>query len=160
MKYFIGLDVGKNGGVVVIQGGKIVEMHTIPTIGKKYDLVALANIIKKYAKLESFFCIEDVRTIVVGSKSSNFMFGEGKGILEGMVAMSECPYELVMPKTWQKMVWTPNDIVKKNPKATSLLASKRLFPNETFLASSRSKKPHDGLVDAALISYYAYLKHK
>lgn len=44
--------------------------------------------------------------------------------------------------------------VKVDTKATSLLAAKRLFPNETFLATARSKVPHDGIVDAVLIGEY------
>ena len=40
------------------------------------------------------------------------------------------------------------------------MAAKRLFPNWNFLATERSSKMHDGLVDAALIGYYGYVKFK
>jgi hypothetical protein len=33
----------------------------------------------------------------------------------------------------------------------ALIAAKRLFPNESFLATEKSKKPHDGMVDSTLI---------
>jgi hypothetical protein len=47
-----------------------------------------------------------------------------------------------------------NPRVKIDTKATSLIAAKRLFPEEKFLATSRSKVPHDGIVDAVLIGEY------
>lgn len=47
---------------------------------------------------------------------------------------------------------------KVDTKATSLLAAKRLFPEETFLATTRSKVPHDGIVDAVLIGLYCVRK--
>lgn len=47
---------------------------------------------------------------------------------------------------------------KVDTKATSLLAAKRLFPDETFLATQRSKVPHDGIVDAVLIGLYCVRK--
>jgi hypothetical protein len=38
------------------------------------------------------------------------------------------------------------------------IAAKRLFPNTSFLATERSKKDHDGIIDALLLSYYAKVK--
>ena len=43
---------------------------------------------------------------------------------------------------------------KTDTKATSLLACNRLFPNANLLRTERSKKAHEGLVDAYLIAYY------
>jgi hypothetical protein len=44
--------------------------------------------------------------------------------------------------------------VKIDTKATSLIAAKRLFPDEKFLATTRSKVPHNGVIDAVLIGEY------
>ena len=52
---------------------------------------------------------------------------------------------------------TKGERFKTDTKATSLNAARRIFPGETFLATPRSKKPHDGLVDAALIAYVGFM---
>lgn len=80
----------------------------------------------------------------------------------------------IKPKVWQQLIWENKDLVvdkkkskgKKNPvidpKATSLNAAVRLFPDQEWIyptdvpmdeRSSRKTKHHDGLVDAALIAY-------
>jgi len=35
-----------------------------------------------------------------------------------------------------------------------LSRARQLWPDESFLATAKSKKPHEGLIDAALIAYY------
>jgi len=37
---------------------------------------------------------------------------------------------------------------------TAAALAKRLWPEETFLASKRSKIPHSGMVDAALVAEF------
>jgi hypothetical protein len=73
--------------------------------------------------------------------------------------------DLVQPKKWQADIWANVDKIYKtgkkiDTKKTSLMAAKRLFPNESFLATSRSRVPHDGIVDAALIAQYCKIRFK
>lgn len=155
---FGGIDVGKNGGIAIINSEGGLQLYTIPKIGTKVDYLELDKIFKSFDS-KCRFCIEDVHSIFGTSAKSNFNFGEIKGILTGMVISNGFPWELVPPKKWQKEIWTNSDMVKKpnkrtDTKATSLLAAKRIFPDQTFLATSRSKKPHDGLFDSALIAEY------
>ena len=66
---------------------------------------------------------------------------------------------MVVPQTWQKVCW--EGVPKQdNTKATSLLAARRLFPAEKFLATQKSSVPHDGLVDAALLAKYMEIKYR
>jgi crossover junction endodeoxyribonuclease RuvC len=128
----------------------------MPVIGKEYDIQAIRDI---FLSRDVFHAvIENVHAIQgkVGN-SSNFNFGLGKGILMGLVAGLDIPYTLVNPKAWQKEVWEGVTRQTDNKK-TSLLAAKRLFPSETFLATSRSRVPHDGIVDATLMAEYARRK--
>ena len=154
---FGGIDVGKNGGIAIITKEGL-KLHTIPKIGNKVDYLELNGIFNDLPK-SCIFCIEDVHSIFGSSAKSNFNFGEIKGILTGMVISNGFRWELVQPKKWQKEVWTNADMVKKpngrtDTKGTSLLAAKRIFPDQTFLATQRSRKPHDGLFDASLIAEY------
>ena len=103
--------------------------------------------------------IEDVHSLYGMSAKSNFNFGHIKGFKEGVLTAYGFDYKLVAPKVWQRGVWTEEDVIikkgKKDTKATSLNAAKRLWPNHDFRKSNRAKKPHDGIIDAALMAEYA-----
>ena len=65
-------------------------------------------------------------------------------------------YELVTPQVWTK---TMLDGIPKNieTKDRSKLAVSRIFGIDQFIVEG-SRKPHSGLVDAALIGLYGYKK--
>ena len=167
-KVYIGIDVGKKGGIAVKSPRQSeLMLMTIPRIKDKVDLRALVELFEDILMEgdEFMVAIEDVHSLFGMSAKSNFSFGEIKGIKIGILNALGFPYELVPPKTWQKEIWTSADMVYKtgkkvDTKATALVAAKRLFPNESFLATSRSSVPHDGLVDAALILEYCERKFK
>ena len=60
------------------------------------------------------------------------------------------------PSEWVMMVMVLISISS----LTSLIAAKRLFPNVNFTATERSKKDHDGAIDACLIARYGQLNFK
>lgn len=168
MKIYVGIDVGKDGGLAFLYENGQLDVHKVPTIADQISIVDLHQIIEEYI-IDSdgnLICaVEDVHSIFGASAKSNFQFGRALGILEGIVSTRRLQWIKVSPKDWQKVAWQGIPLIRKpsekpgkdgpvDTKATSLLASKRLFPNETFIPTSRSKKPHDGLVDAALIAYY------
>lgn len=150
---YLGIDVGKLGGLVFLNGkGEILEYHKMPMIGTEYDISTLRLLLQSHSI--SHVAIENVHAIQgrIGS-SSNFSFGLGKGILIGLVSGLQIPFTLVNPKAWQKVAWE-GVVRQSDTKKTSLLAAKRLFPKEDFLSTTRSTKPHDGIVDACLIAEY------
>jgi len=158
-KVIVGLDVGKSGGIVMIYQDNSIRCHIMPMLGKEYDINELKNILTPGpGEVFEHIGIENVHAIQGrAGATSNFQFGLGKGILMGLVAGLGHRYTLVNPKTWQKEAW--EGVTKQaDNKQTSLIAAKRLFPGNTFLASERSRVPHDGIVDAALIAYYCKLK--
>lgn len=159
-KIYIGCDVGKGGAFVGIdESSNIVIKSVIPKIGDNVDIQGIVNLLSFDPKeFKVYVAIEDVHSIYGTSAKSNFSFGWIKGLKTGIIATLGLTYMLVQPKTWQKYVWSPTDVVKKGTKTdtkkTSLTAAKRLFPHENFLATERSKVPHDGIVDAVLIALY------
>lgn len=154
----IGIDVGKSGGFCAIDADshQIIDHISMPTIGKEYDINAMLNFILKYKTVH--VAIEDVHAVQIAGRSTSFQFGMGKGILIGIVHSMDIPYTLVQAKAWQKVAWegVSKQVKggKTDTKSMSLIAANRLFPSESFLASPRCKKPHDGIVDASLIAYY------
>jgi len=158
-KIVIGIDVGKSGGIAKIYPDDSVEYFAMPMIGKEYDIQGIKEILTAKDGEEIVHVgIEHVHAIQQrAGASSNFSFGLGKGILMGLTEGLGLRYTLVNPKTWQKEAWEGVTRQKDN-KQTSLLAAKRLFPGYSFLATERSRVPHDGIVDATLIGYYCKLK--
>jgi hypothetical protein len=159
---YVGVDPGKSGGIVgLYEDQTIAFKHKMPMIGKEYDESELCRIFSN--PLISHVGLEDVHAIQSGKNgpkigaSSSFSFGEGKGLIRGILAGMAHKRTLIQAKAWQKIAW---EGVKKqdNTKATSLIAAQRLFPSESFLATAKSSVPHDGIVDATLIAYYVLLK--
>jgi hypothetical protein len=165
MKY-IGIDIGKNGGVALIDEESNLSMFTIPKIGKEVDLHELKSILEKVASGLSIVAMENVKALQKVGSTQSFNFGENKGQIEGLLVGLNIRYVKVLPTTWQKVCWEGVPIQKKpgktsnDTKAMSLIAAKRLFPGEKFLATERSSVPHDGLVDASLIAKYLQIKYR
>jgi|SRR6056297_316491 len=175
----IGIDPGKNGFIcimndldgMIINGDNpditIKEYYNIPIIGQEVDLNTMDSIFKNISmgvRFENYHCcIEDVHAIFGSSAKATFSFGWIVGVLEALLVAHGIPYTKVKPKEWQKEMWQGVPIQKKpngrtDTKAMSLLAAKRLFPNEDLTATERSVKPHDGKIDALLLAEYCRRK--
>ena len=160
----LGIDPGKDGGIVVLKRKKIIKKYRIPTINKKLvDLVELNKIINKYKNREAHIIIEDVHALFGSSAKATWEFGKVVGQIQGCVSASGIPYTLVAPKKWQNEMFQGVPLLKttktnqgkkvkaNDNKAMALIATKRLFPSTSFIPKG-CRKPHDGLVDAALIA--------
>ena len=79
-----------------------------------------------------------------------FKFGSGWGLVRGILAGRQIPYVLVRPQEWQKVM------LAGYPKGSEYLVASRRWPSHDFRASERCRKPHDGMVDAALIAAYGF----
>lgn len=165
-KVFLGIDIGKSGALVIVKDGKIVWKTAMPKIGKKeVDVTRLRQIIwgvRKNYKVVAVFEALAVGKRAVG-QSQIFGLGFQAGLIEGIVSGAGIPYHKVHPKTWQKEMWAGvqkvEDITgKTDTKSTSLIAAKRIWPLETFLATKLSRVPHDGVVDASLLAEYGRRK--
>lgn len=166
MKIYCGVDPGKSGGLAFLYETGQLDLHKIPLVAEEISIVDLQMIFDVYVEDGTIVCaVEDVHSIFSVSAKANFQFGRSLGIIEGIVACKGIQWLKVAPKEWQKTAWQGIPVVRKpsdkpgkdgpvDTKAMSLHASKRLFPNESFIPTARSKKPHDGLIDAALIAYY------
>lgn len=154
----IGIDPGYSGGICFLNNrGEIEDLHTIPlTADGEVNFTGLIGIMSK-VRGSDVVVLEDVHSIFGSSAKSNFQFGRICGILRTVSEFTGAEIIMAPPKTWQKKVWLEEDKVLKgkrtDTKATSLNAAKRIFPDVDFRKSSRAAKPHDGLVDAALIAY-------
>jgi len=177
MKYklVVGVDIGKQGAIscMDIESNTIV-VHKMPVnSANEISLPELSRLfdgfIEIYGRENIILGIEYVHSVFISSAKSNFQFGSSLGIIEGYLGSFKIPFIKVTTKIWQKIAHLGVPIVRKpatkeqiaknkegslDTKAMSMVACERLFPTLDTRASSRSKKPHDGIVDATLIAYY------
>ncbi len=175
MRIRVGIDIGSDGAYAVFANDKLVKYGKTPATASELDMDTLSHMILQGAEMsldeedDFHVVIEDLHSIFGTSAKSNFIFGLNNGLVIGMLQMIQWPWSKVQAKKWQKFCWegvrpveintgkldkNGNTKYKIDTKATSLLAAKRLFPKESFLATDRSKVAHNGIVDAVLIGWY------
>lgn len=161
MRAYIGIDPGKHGFISVICGD-LIESYPIPLIKGELDILGLDDIFKtiKSFSSDTYCVIEHVHAIFGSSAKATFGFGYVAGVLEALLVANKISYTKVQPKQWQKQMWEGIPVItkqgsnRKDTKAMSLLAGQRIFPQVDLRATERSKKPHDGKVDALLLMEY------
>lgn len=142
-QFFLGIDPGASGAIVILsEDGGIYESLLMPDMSQLKDLGEWAS------DLKVFVTIEDVQPDRGWHIKSAWTFAKHIGVLHHIFPNAL----LVLPRVWQKALWNPSG--EKNPKKRSLEAAKIYWPKMDWLASKRSRIPHDGLVDAALIARY------
>lgn len=172
MRYFIGIDPGKEGALVVFSGVNVIK-YVMPTIGPELDCHELSRILKKYAEQDSFVCLEQVHAIRGSAAGATFTFGGVYYACRMGLCAFNIPFTLVQPKIWQKVMYQgipeirkPPILIKKGKRAgqtmpgrldtkkMSLIAANRLFPTVDLRKNEKCRVAHDGIVDALLIAEY------
>jgi len=176
-KLYIGIDPGKNGGIVAKIDGQIVESIVMPTKAKFYLTGEIneifTNLIETFSEDgDVLVCFEDIHSMHRNGASANFGMGFASGYLEGLCTGMGLPFVKVQPKKWQEYCWQGIQPIKINTgektakgnikykidtKGTSLVAVQRLYPTADLTGRGRDRatKPHDGVVDGLLICHYA-----
>ena len=151
----VGIDPGLNGALVFIEKDTrtVVEKRVIPKIDNVLDINSLDNYIQFHQNQIYHTFLEKVHAMPRQGVSSTFKFGRVFGIIEALLVAHRLPYTLITPASWSKEMHRG---VEKSlePKKRSIIAAKRLFPDTSLVNGDRSKKPHDGIVDALLIAEY------
>jgi len=157
--YYLGIDPGKSGAFALIDSrGNISEKHVMPVVKAKgsksvYDVQRIASLLQGL--------LEDRKVKVILEKTQPFpgtgavtcwSLGYCEGMIEALLVSNKVPYQLVRPNIWQKKVLAGFNT--KDTKQASYLYCARTWPTEDWRATDRSKKPHDGLTDAAAIAMY------
>ena len=162
---YLGIDPGKQGFITGInpEVDKI-AYYAISSIGDQVNLQELDQFLSEIAPFVKHCVIEDVHAIFGAAAKATFNFGHIVGVLEGMLTAYKIPFTKVQPKKWQKEMWegiplqqspsSTGKTMKTDTKKMSLLAVKRLFPNEDLRRTERSKKDDDNKVDSLLIAEY------
>ena len=164
-KYYMGIDPGMNGGIVVLDSNHTIISKTImPTLGgskKEYDIQELYNFLIQFSSSN-----DDIKTMTILEKSQPhfhdgrkqaFKTGYGYGVLQGLLTALKISFQIEAPKTWQKKIF--EGLESDDTKSASILFCKRKWPTEIWTATNRCSKAHDGMTDAACMAYYGVMLH-
>lgn len=146
---FVGIDPGQKGGICILNAqGEIISIFPMC----KYEL--LYNRLGSYNNI-AHLVLEKAQAYPKQGVVSVFNYGCHYGILQGIIISLSIPFSLIPPRTWQKnMIFAFNK--KLDAKEKALLSANRIFKKKSnfWLETSRCKKPHDGMIDAALIAEF------
>lgn len=155
---YIGIDNGLSGGLAAIMPCGDPTCIAMPTRGKakgnEVDALAVADWLDSIK--DSF---EDGLRVVIetpgkfskGIQAVSSMW-DSYGALRAVCEVKRIRHYRIAPQHWQKVMMP--GCKKGDTKPAALQKARQLWPNEAFLATDRSTKPHEGLIDAALIAEY------
>lgn len=146
MKYTLGIDPGKTGGIALVRED-LQEAHAWRYPEDVQNAMELLTEIANYDCVISLVAIEKVSAMPKQGVSSTFKFGLNYGAWLGGIAALHLPHIMVTPRQWQKKML---DAGTGETKERSLNMARRLFPSVDL----RYKKD-DGKADALHLARYA-----
>lgn len=160
MSRIMGIDPGLRGGVTIIDNGKIIYKGKMPVRTKnkegkqEVDFNQIKVLLDTYKP--DFVILEKASPRpmegVVSAFTSGLNWGAVRTVCELHVGKDNLI--LVSPRVWASKLHIQTIEEVPDPKERSLNVVKKLFPEESFLGTVRSKIPHDGIVDSCLIAYW------
>lgn len=165
MEVFIGIDPGLTGGIAILDTSKqIVKMMPMPLIDGEFDHITIAKIFKEWMfEYEVKLVVIEALSTRPGQDASRVMkYSKNFGILIGILESIGSNYIEVRPQTWMK-TFEPIDGENLTPtkrrtliKRRNAVIAKKLFKGESFSIGIRSKKAHEGIVDAVLLANHGF----
>lgn len=155
---YIGIDNGVSGGIVALSpvaGCAPILSAPMPVQrarrGNEIDVREVGELLRDH-ELNRPEAVSVIIEEPVGSQSAHAAASMAGSFhaLRGFLETSGFRWHRITPQSWQR-VMIPG---KGDTKARALEAARRLWPAETWLASDRSRVPHDGIIDAALIAEF------
>ncbi len=157
MEVFCGIDPGLTGALAFLNTDTArLEVFDMPTVkvstGDSTRTVMqpakLADLLDK--KAPDLSLVEKVHSTPNDGHVGAFTFGKATGIIYGVLAGLDLPYEEATPGKWKKDLKVPAN------KEEAVGVASRLFPRCT---SIWNLKKHHGRAEAALIALYLAIKH-
>lgn len=154
----LGIDNGLNGGLCLIAPSTrdVVGFTTMPTKQVKdkreVDPKALLRWLDEYRRDTLLVAIEEPLRHAASSQAMRSMaisFGKIVGLFEA----KDIEVERVQVRDWQRAILGKNVPAGKT-KQVALQRANEIWPDEQWLANSRCRSAHDGIVDAALIAHF------
>lgn len=161
---YIGIDNGISGALVALSDhpGPAIAMTPMPVkskgqgSGKEVDALALWLWIYEHGGPGCHVILETPGKHSPGVLALCSMW-DCYGVIRGVLEARRVRHHRIMPQAWQKIM-LPN-CPKGETKPAARARACQLWPYETWLATEKSTKPNEGLIDAALLAEYGRI-HK
>lgn len=161
-RVIIGIDNGLTGGLVALSDhpGPPIACMPMPTRGKakgnEVDAEAVWDFICRHRDNDITVILETPGKHSPGVQALCSMW-DSYGAIRGVLESRGIRHHRITPQMWQK-VMLPG-CAKGDTKPAALARARQLWPAESWLASPRCNKPHDGMIDASLIAEYGRIKN-
>jgi hypothetical protein len=164
---FVGVDGGKAGGIAAVHigAGRSIMLNALPLPHDEetglLQVEPFAAMLRSWAApmgIEQVL-IEDVQTFAAGGGRGTTManyvgMGVNLGRMLATLDFLGLSWRRIAPISWQALMFRGLTADTNEGKARSLECIDRFFPIESFVPE-RCRRPHDGMVDAALIAISA-----
>ena len=158
MKTVLGIDPGKDGFFATLSTEGEIATYPMPVMAtgkgskRAYDVPAVWKLFEELTANVDLIVLEKQQAMRGQGVTSTFTTGQGFGMLELACVACKKSYVIVHPRTWKKVQC--RDIAGTDPKAKSIIAAQRMFPNVDLKKTPRCTTPHDGMADALLLASY------
>ena len=168
MKTYIGIDNGLDGGIVALSPhGPIIKKWVMPTLKviqparkktkekilREVDASSFLAIIDSLGDREKIHVIFEHCPFHADRAATMRSMAMSSGKLLGVMETRDIMVERVLSYDWQPLIL--GKVPQGQTKSHATAKAQELWPDESWLKSSRSRIPHDGMIDAALIAEYA-----
>jgi len=147
----LGIDIGLDGAIALIENGDLLEVHDMPTVTlernnkskRMVNAAELARLIRQSAPGCAY--LERLNAMPGQGVTSMFSMGQSLGVVLGILAALDIPTTTIPPRTWQRALDVPQG------KDGSRYRAAQLFPSH---ADKFARVKDDGRSDATLIAAY------
>lgn len=160
---YIGIDNGLTGGLVALSDypGPPIESWPMPIQSKNKGNEVNAEFVWQFLdnlsnRNKLTVILETPGKHSPGAQALCSMW-DSFGAIRGVLESRGVRHIRIAPQTWQKAML--GKLEKGQTKPAALSKARQLWPDEKWLATPRSTKPHEGLIDAALIAEYGRLNN-
>jgi len=153
----VGIDNGISGGLCALSAfdGAVLNYRAMPTkqVASKseVDIRALLDWLEPYRN-DMVVCIEEPLKHAKSSQAMRSM-SISFGLIVGACEAKQFSIHRIQVKEWQD-VMLGKRLAKGMTKVAALAAANKLWPQQRWIATNKSRVPHDGMIDAALIAHY------
>lgn len=153
----LGIDPGQTGAIAVLADGEFAAFVDMPTMarpagGEQINGSALASALRevrqRYPGAAVLATLEQVGPMPKQGVTSTFRFGEGFGVVQGVLGALGIPLALVHPQRWKRLM----GLQGKEKDVARTVALQR-FP---AAAAQLQRKKDVGRADALLIASWAW----
>jgi len=109
----LGIDIGLDGAIALIENGDLLEVHDMPTVTlernnkskRMVNAAELARLIRQAAPGCAY--LERLNAMPGQGVTSMFSMGQSLGVVLGILAAFDIPTTTIPPRTWQRALDVP-----------------------------------------------------